>query len=156
VVELYATYGAIVYARCRHMLHDDAAAEDAAQETFLRAHRHAGAIPDGRDALSWLYRVATNLCINAIRDARARPLLFDVPPEQPTGSFEDRVMNRQLAQRVAVRVSPKLAEAAWFFHVDGMKQDEIAALLGITRRAVAKRLSQFARHASKILRRNGA
>ena len=56
---------------CR-MVRDQALAEDLAQEVFLRVykarHRYR---PDARFT-TWLYRIATNLAFNAIRDARGR------------------------------------------------------------------------------------
>jgi RNA polymerase sigma-70 factor, ECF subfamily len=154
VVELYETYGGIVYARCRSMLGDAAAAEDICQETFLRVYLHMHSIPEPAGVLPWLYRIATNLCLNAIRDGRARPLLFDVPPEAEGASLEDLLANRELAGRLIARVSPKVGVAAWLFYVDGMRQEEMAALLGISRRAVAKRLSQFLRQSRKCLHKD--
>jgi RNA polymerase sigma-70 factor, ECF subfamily len=56
---------------CR-MVRDEALAEDLAQEAFLRVykarHRYR---PDARFT-TWLYRIATNLALNAIRDAKGR------------------------------------------------------------------------------------
>src|SRR5262245_12099271 len=73
VTELYRSYGGIIYARCRKLLGDDSAAEDAAQETFIRVFRHLDRAPDERAALAWIYRIATNYCLNEIRDRRLRP-----------------------------------------------------------------------------------
>jgi len=57
---LYRTYGPAIYARCRLLLADPSAAEDATQETFLRVHRHLDRVPSAREGLYWIYRVATN------------------------------------------------------------------------------------------------
>ena len=40
VTEHYRAYGPVIYARCRRLLADGEAAEDATQETFMRVHRH--------------------------------------------------------------------------------------------------------------------
>lgn len=156
LVELYGTYGAVVYARCRRMLRETAAAEDITQETFLRVHRHLGAMPEGDAVLPWLYRIATNLCLNALRDGRARPVLFEVPPERPGESLDDLLTHRDLVARLVVRVPEKVQMTAWLFYVDGMRQEEIADVLGVSRRAVAKRLAQFVAMSRKFLRREGA
>ena len=155
LVQLYGTYGAVVYARCRHMLREAAAAEDITQETFLRVHRHMGAIPEGDAVLPWLYRIATNLCLNALRDGRARPVLLDTPPERPGASPDELLSNRDLVAQLVTRVSPKVQITAWLFHIDGMRQEEIAEVLGISRRSVAKRLAQFMRTSRKFLRIEG-
>jgi RNA polymerase sigma-70 factor (ECF subfamily) len=154
VARLYAAHGGTVYARCRRMLGDAAAAEDITQETFLRVHRAIGSAPGDDGVLPWLYRIATNLCLNALRDGRVRPLLVEDPPDRPSPSpsLDEALTDRDLVARLIARVSRKVQITAWLYYVDGMKQDEVAEVLGVSRRMVAKRLAQFTRKSRQFIR----
>jgi RNA polymerase sigma-70 factor (ECF subfamily) len=155
---LYRRYGPAIYARCRALLTDDGAAEDATQETFLRVHRHLDQVPEAREALYWIYRVATNYCLNEIRDRRVRAELQDELPEMRAelGASEGRLGDRDLVRRLVDRAHPKVRTIAWLYHVDGFEQEEIAAIVGVSRRTVASRLAQFMTNARKFVRRSSA
>src|SRR5512142_1073752 len=72
-------------AYCYRMLGSPFEAEDAVQDAFLRAWRALDRF-EGRAALrSWLYRIATNVCLDALagRQRRARPMDLSGSPWQP-------------------------------------------------------------------------
>ena len=59
---------------CYRMLGSLADAEDAVQETMLAAWQGIGGFTEGRASLrTWLYKIATNRCLNARRAASRRP-----------------------------------------------------------------------------------
>jgi RNA polymerase sigma-70 factor (ECF subfamily) len=155
---LYRRFGPAIYARCRGLLADDSAAEDATQETFLRVHRHLARVPDAEQALFWIYRVATNYCLNELRDRRGRARPDGGPRDGAPDlvSAETRVGDRDLARRLIERARPKVRAVAWLYHVDGFEQEEIAAIVGVSRRTVASRLAQFSDNARKFIRRSAA
>jgi RNA polymerase sigma-70 factor, ECF subfamily len=156
LTELYRKFGPVIYARCRQMLDTDQAAEDATQETFVRVHRHIERAPDSREALAWIYRIATNYCLNEIRDRKKRPELREQLPELPDGLGEGRLADRDLARRLVKHTPDQLRTIAWLYHVDGLQQDEIANVLGISRRTVVSRLQQFVDHSRKFIKRSGS
>jgi RNA polymerase sigma-70 factor (ECF subfamily) len=154
--QLYREYGGLIYGRCRRLLGDDAAAEDATQETFLRVQRHLDRAPDASEAIAWVYRIATNYCLNELRDRRRRaepraePLAVEVPSGPPV---EELLADRDLAARLVARAPEKLRSVAFLHYVDGMDQGEVARVLGVSRRTVVTRLKIFSENAHKFMRR---
>jgi RNA polymerase sigma-70 factor, ECF subfamily len=154
LTELYRSYGAAIYARCRLLLMDDGAAEDATQETFLRVWRHLDRVPDAREALYWIYRVATNYCLNEIRDRRTRDIPSKQLPEvvDVSRAAEARFGDRDLARRLIERANADLRVVAWLYHVDGFEQDEVAKVVGVSRRTVVNRLADFRASSQKFIK----
>ncbi len=73
---------------CYRMLGSLQDSEDAVQETLLAAWRAFGRFEARASVRTWLYQIATNRCLNALRSARRRPTadvpLPDVPLPEPT------------------------------------------------------------------------
>jgi DNA-directed RNA polymerase specialized sigma24 family protein len=73
---------------CYRMLGSLQDAEDALQDTLLSAWRGLGGFEGGASLRTWLYRIATNRCLNALRTASRRPAkAWDIPgvaPLEPT------------------------------------------------------------------------
>jgi RNA polymerase sigma-70 factor (ECF subfamily) len=68
---------------CYRMLGSGAEAEDAVQETMVRAWRASGRL-QAREALkSWLYRIASNVCFDMLDSTKRRALPMDLGPSSP-------------------------------------------------------------------------
>src|SRR5437867_8918975 len=74
---------------CYRMLGSIQDAEDALQDTLLSAWRGLGGFESRSSIRTWLYRIATNQCLNARRSASRRPAqewnVPEVEPPEPTG-----------------------------------------------------------------------
>jgi RNA polymerase sigma-70 factor (TIGR02960 family) len=90
--ELTAPYRRELQVHCYRMLGSFQDAEDALQETLLAAWQALGGFEGRASIRTWLYRIATNRCLNMRRSANRRPAKeWDVPnvqPPEPTGFGE--------------------------------------------------------------------
>jgi RNA polymerase sigma-70 factor (ECF subfamily) len=78
-----ARYRRELHVHCYRMLASFEEAEDAVQDTFLRAWRAPSPTGTERELRAWLYRIATNVCLDALRVRRRRPQLAQSYAELP-------------------------------------------------------------------------
>jgi RNA polymerase sigma-70 factor (ECF subfamily) len=152
--QLVRAYERPVYNLTYRMLGDPAEAEDAAQETFLRAYSKLATYQPRRKFVNWLLSIASHHCIDILRrKSRAPQLSLDgpMPPEWLTSSAPqpDQVVNKNQEResvRQALETLPPTYRAAvvlryWY----GMSYREIAATMRTTESAIKSRLHRARR-----------
>lgn len=151
---LYRKLGPFIYRRCVKILRDPDRARDATQEVFVRVIRHRASIRDEAGYLPYIYRIATNCCLNMIRDGR-----FEVampPLESIARSFapsQDGVAGAALmVEALKGRVDEASMAIACMSIMDGMSHDEIAEVQGISRKTVGKKLQRFKEIAASMFK----
>jgi RNA polymerase sigma-70 factor (ECF subfamily) len=108
----------------RRLCHGDAAAaDDLAQEAFVRAYRGLGGFRGGARFSTWLHRVAYNVFLD---HAARRPLPDSEPPVVPAA---DAVLRTDL-QRAMSALRPAEAAALTLSYVELLTHEEIAEVLG--------------------------
>ncbi len=154
IAELYRTWGPAIYRRCLRLLRDPEAARDATQEVFRKALSSPGKLADPATGLPFIYRVATNHCLNERRNAgrRGETELVDLDLAAILPDFPQR----RLVQRVLSRFDSRTQSIAVGVLVDGMEHEEVADVLGISRKTVSRKLARFLEHARKYLERSAA
>jgi RNA polymerase sigma-70 factor (ECF subfamily) len=138
---LFETY----YERmCRYiasMIHDPDEAEDLAQETFLRAFQQRDSLRNQEAVIGWLYRIATNVCLDRLRQrARRAPLesetdLDDIPIEADTPSPEQTTEQNEMSacvQQYLADLPDDYRSVILLQDMYGLTGPEIAELLGVS------------------------
>jgi RNA polymerase sigma-70 factor, ECF subfamily len=160
VARLYREFGPLVYRRCLRLLGDKAGADDATQEVFVKLLRDIDRLQDRATLVPWIYRVATNHCLNLRRNARRHgddALAGDLEVVALEGGDRpDAYPERQLAQAVLSRFDGVTQAVAVGVFVDGMEHEEVAKLLGISPRTVSRKLARFVERAREFLVRSGS
>jgi RNA polymerase sigma-70 factor (ECF subfamily) len=145
IAVLYRRYGDMVLGRCRSLLGNDADAQEAMQEVFLQVHRQRDAFRGEASPTTYLYRAATNTCLNRMRTRRRRPeeMVAEPPAVLASDALVDQVELRQVVQRLLADEDERTVSCVVYHYLDGMTHDEAGALLGISGAAVRKRIGKF-------------
>jgi RNA polymerase sigma-70 factor, ECF subfamily len=142
VEELTHRYGPMVLRRCRRLLRDEDEAMDACHDVFVRLIENSDRL-SARHPSSLLYRIATNLCLNRLRDRRRRAvadvdatLTRIASAERPGAGTEARA----LLDRLFGRHPESSRTIAVLHYVDGLTLEQVAAEVGLSVSGVRWRL----------------
>jgi RNA polymerase sigma factor (sigma-70 family) len=152
ITHVYRTYVAMVRRRAERVVGNAAVAEDLAQQAFIRYLEHRRAGGSENDTAAFLYRTATNLALNHLRDRQRRSELERANLSAGAAVVHDGVEDRLALRRVLAAVSEEEATIAAYYYLDGLEHEEIATLLGVRRRTVGRRLVSFHEQAQRLLR----
>ena len=136
---------------CYLYLRDRQLAEDAVQETFLKAYRSLPAFRGDSSEKTWLMRIAVNTCRDLYRSEWFRHMDRRVIPEElPESGVPFTCREESLIVEV-MRLPRRLREATLLYYYHGMDEREIAEALGVSRSAVSDRLSRARRKLKELL-----
>ena len=144
---LVRRYQAPIYRLAVRMLNDATEAEDVTQEVFVTAWRRLPGIQHGQAVRAWLYRIATNRCLNILRARKPTAPLHEetIPAASPAASPEARAEahERLAALRAALGQLTAEQRACWLLReVEELSYAEIAGILHTTPQAVRGRLAR--------------
>ena len=147
VTTLCLRYGPMVLRRCRQLLRNEDDALDACQDVFVRVLERKERL-EARYPSSLLYRVATNVCLNRIRDRRRQPDTVDqenlmriaTAVEARAGAGAEASL---LLERLFRRQPESSRTIAVLHHVDGLTLNQVAEETGLSVSGVRKRLRRL-------------
>lgn len=154
--ELTSRYHRELHLHCYRMLGSTTDADDVLQETMLAAWRGLPDFQNRSSLRTWLYKIATNRCLNAIRDGKRRPPPEPLPPfdppeptqrgdvtwlqPYPDDSLEGLLVKREHIELAFItalqRMPPRQAAALILVDVLDFPTAEVADLLDTTPTAI--------------------
>jgi RNA polymerase sigma-70 factor (ECF subfamily) len=153
-----------IYNLCRHMLGNAQDAEDAAQDAFLKAFQALPKFQPEASLYTWLYRIATNTCI----DFKKKPIfesLFGSSEEgerlvhdrasdapSPEKIYQSKEIDQALQESLR-KLSPKLRAIIILKEIEELSYDEIADTLEISMGTVKSRLARARVELQKLMKK---
>jgi RNA polymerase sigma-70 factor, ECF subfamily len=172
---LLSRYEAPVITFCYAFMRNREAAEDLAQETFMRVFRNANRYQPVAKFTTWLYRIAANLCINELKKGKLRHNLSldeSAGPDPEGTKIIERIasggasplndVERHEAEKMIGRAIDHLPEdqrtTLVMVEYHHMQYQEIAEILGVTVSAIkmrVKRARETLKETLKVLQSEG-
>jgi RNA polymerase sigma-70 factor (ECF subfamily) len=151
VEQMYRRYAPMVLRRCRRLLGSEEQAVEAMQDVFVKLLANQERL-HGQFPSSLLFRMATNICLNIIRDRKIRTsedsediLTHIAGMDEP----EKKALADVILERLFQREKTSTREIAVLHFVDGMTYSEVAREAKLSVSGVRKRLRDFRSRAMK-------
>lgn len=150
--EIVLKYQDKVYNLCRYMLENPQDAEDAAQDTFIKAYQGLKNYSPTASFYTWLYRIAVNTCLDHKRKFSLLSYFFSADKESNIDSFPSQAPSPESAyatkqsmltlQSVLKSLSKKYRVVIVLNELEGLSYEEIAEILDVSVGTVKSRLSR--------------
>lgn len=144
---LFAQHAPSVHRRARALLRDESEAWDVVQEVFKKLAESPAAFRREAQPMTFLYRVTTNLCLNLLRARRVRQ--SELPAGEP--AYEPaRSDARNLLEALLHRLDERALQIATLHFFDGLTQEEIVPIVGLSRKTVGLELQKIRALAAEL------
>jgi RNA polymerase sigma-70 factor (ECF subfamily) len=130
-----------LYGFARRALGDPTAAEDAVQETFVRAWRASGRFDPSLGSLrAWLFAILRNVIIDAARSRQVRATVVSADVEVPESDRVEEVLRCWLVEEALRRLTPEHRHAVVEVYFHGRPATEVATDAGVPAGTIRTRL----------------
>ncbi len=142
VDRLMQQYGSQLLRLCTMLLHDASLAQDAVQDTFLRAYRRYDTWRGEASEKTWLTSIAVNVCRDYLRSPWFRHAMHDRDIDTLTSQHDDFTFPDSTVITEVMRLPLKYREVILLRYYQNLKQKDVADALHLTDRAVRLRLQK--------------
>ena len=151
-----------IYNLCRHMLGNANDAEDAAQDVFLKAYQALPKFQPEASLYTWLYRIATNTCIDYKKkpifeslfgdSGEGERLVHDRASDAPSPEklYESKQIDQALQESLG-KLSPKLRAIIILKEIEELSYEEIGDTLEISMGTVKSRIARAREELQKLM-----
>ena len=153
VESMVLRFGQDVYRLCRVYLQDASLAQDAAQETFLKAFRHYGSFRHEASEKTWLMTICVRTCKNMLRSPWHRWVDRTKTPEDMQIAWEETESNQVLRAVLMLPESLRMTVVLHYYY--GFKAREIGDMLHLPLGTVLSRLRRGREKLSQMLSEGG-
>jgi RNA polymerase sigma-70 factor (ECF subfamily) len=152
---LVERYQKVVFNVALRFLQDADDAEDVAQSVFIKIYERLSSFDRRLKFFSWLYRIAVNESLNALR--QRKPMERVTEQEQGPGTFDEveRADTARVIDEVIQLLTADQRAVIILRHYEALGYDEIASILNITEKKVKSRLFSARQTLRELLERRG-
>ena len=151
ITRLVETHQLALLRLCFAYLHDQALAEDAVQETFLKAYRKLDQFQGKANVKTWLSAIAINCCRDMSRGSWFRHIDRSVSIDTLPPRAEESNPGEDAVSVEVMNLPIHLREAVLLYYFEDMSTTEIASTLRISQQAVSGRLMRARKKLRKAL-----
>lgn len=137
LAELYRSFAHVVLRRAERMLGTRAEAEDVLHDLFVRLHERPAELERMSEPAAFIYGATTHACLNRLRDGRTRARLLAERGHDGRMSAQPEGEVRVLLHEALTKLPEDLQAIAIYYYLDRMTQEEIAEIVGCSRRTVS-------------------
>ncbi len=155
-MEAYERYGRALLRKAERVVGNREDARDILQALFVDLYQRSDTPMD----LPYLYRAVTNRCLTFVRDEANRARLLErhdeaLAPSRRT-ACDDHVIGHDLLLKLVGELDAGESEVLTYRFLDDMTQEEIGALLGLSRKTIGKRLDRIREAVRRLARTSDA
>ncbi|MCW5900613.1 MAG: sigma-70 family RNA polymerase sigma factor [Flavobacteriales bacterium] len=131
--ELVRKYQHMVFTVCHRVLRNDQDAEEATQDSFVKAYQHLAGFGGNAKFSTWLYSIAYRTAISHGRRRKETGALEDLPhhPASDGGNEGHRTELRRVLDDALARLVPEDASILSFFYLEELSVEEIVTVTGL-------------------------
>ena len=153
--QLYGRYERRLYGYIRRMVSEPSRAEDLLQDVFMKVLADRTFDPDRGRFSAWLFKVARNECLMAIRGAKRRDAVYEAVPEPVPPRQPDEVLDPSLrVEHALAGLTEPQRQLLLLKQVGQLTYREIASIVGVAEGTVKSRLHEATKQFRQTLLEN--